>query len=167
VLTGAALAEPGDRRARAAAITAGALGVIYAAVSAYWALGGTWLLNTVGSSLDHIARGDRAPALAGLWAVVLLKLVAAGLPTAAISLRFSGRQARILRRLATVEAVVLTLYGFVESIAGWLVQAGVLTPGRSADRRALAWHAFLWDPWFLVWGLLVCLSLWWSSATAS
>jgi hypothetical protein len=29
----------------------------------------------------------------------------------------------------------------------------------SADHRALAWRAYLWDPWFLVWGLLVTAAL--------
>ena len=74
-----ASADPRHRRARTAAVAAGALGVLYAAISAYWALGGTWLLNTVGGSLEH--------------------------------------------------------------------------------RTALAWHAFLWDPWFLAWGLLACATL--------
>ena len=47
----------------------------------------------------------------------------------------------------------------VLSVVGWLVQAGVVAHGRNADRTALAWHAFLWDPWFLVWGLLVAAAL--------
>ena len=42
---------------------------------------------------------------------------------------------------------------------GLLVQAGLIgTPG-GADHRALAWHAYLWDPWFLVWGVLVTAAL--------
>ena len=31
--------------------------------------------------------------------------------------------------------------------------------GAGADHRALAWHAYLWDPWFLLWGLLVTAAL--------
>jgi hypothetical protein len=27
------------------------------------------------------------------------------------------------------------------------------------DHRALAWHTYLWDPWFLMWGLLVAGAL--------
>jgi hypothetical protein len=38
---------------------------------------------------------------------------------------------------------------------GLLVELGILHAGRDADHRALAYHAFLWDPWFLLWGLLV------------
>jgi hypothetical protein len=148
-------------------VTAAALGVGYAAISAYWAVGGTWLLDTVGGSLAPAARGERTPVAAGLWAVVILKLIASGLPLAAVSPGPSRRRATIVRRLAALEAVVLTLYGLVLSMVGWLVQVGVIAQGASADRRALAWHAFLWDPWFLVWGLLVWAALWRSSAGRS
>jgi len=143
------------------------VGVLYAAISAYWALGGRWLLSTVGGSLEHVARGARGPVQAGLWAVVLLKLVASGLPTATTSSILRSRTATIVRRLTVAEAAVLTLYGLVLSIVGWLVQAGLIAHGAGADRRALAWHAFLWDPWFLAWGLLVCATLWWSSPASS
>ncbi len=159
-----ALADPQQRQARGAACAAAALGVAYAAISAYWALGGTWLLSTVGGSLERVARGHRAPVEAGLWAVVLLKLVASALPLASLSARLDRRWTTIARRLTIVEAVILTLYGLVLSAAGWLVQAGVIAHGAGADRRALAWHAFLWDPWFLAWGLLVCATLWRSAS---
>ena len=36
-------------------------------------------------------------------------------------------------------------------------KAGAITADPSADYRALAWHAYLWDPWFLIWGLLTLL----------
>lgn len=28
-----------------------------------------------------------------------------------------------------------------------------------ADDKALAWHAYLWDPWFLLWGIAFVVSL--------
>jgi len=56
-------------------------------------------------------------------------------------------------------ALAALVTGLVLSVAGWLVRAGVITPGANADHRALAWHAYLWDPWFLVWGLLVAIAL--------
>jgi hypothetical protein len=34
---------------------------------------------------------------------------------------------------------------------GLLVQADVIHASVTADHRALAWHAYLWDPWFLIW----------------
>jgi hypothetical protein len=31
--------------------------------------------------------------------------------------------------------------------------------GAPADPRALRWHVLLWDPWFLLWGLLLLLAV--------
>jgi hypothetical protein len=64
-----------------------------------------------------------------------------------------------VRALAWLEAAILTIYGLVLTIAGLLVQSGVITAPASADHRALAWHAYLWDPWFLLWGVLVTAAL--------
>ncbi len=36
---------------------------------------------------------------------------------------------------------------------------GLIGTPANADHRALAWHAYLWDAWFLVWGLLVTAAL--------
>ena len=63
------------------ALVAAALGIAYAALSAYWALGGRGLLDTVGNG---VGRDAGTAARLGLWAVVALKLVAAGLPLAAL-----------------------------------------------------------------------------------
>jgi hypothetical protein len=92
------------------------VGALYAAVSVYWGVGGTWLLDTVGGSLARLGH-DRSPGvLAALWGAVVLKLIAAVAPV------------------------------FVHA-------------SRNADWRALDRHAYLWDPWFLVWGLLIAAAL--------
>ena len=88
-----------------------------------------------------------------------LKGVGALLPfylrRAAAPSKWHGR----LRVLAWAEGAGPTLYGFVFTSAGLLVQAGVIHLGGAADPRALVWHTYLWDPWFLVWGFLVVLAL--------
>ncbi len=141
----------------AAAAAALVAGLAYVAISAYWALGGTWLLATVSSSL--ITTDQSTTAVMAVWAAVVLKGVGALLPfylrRPAPPSKWHGR----LRSLAWAEGAVLTLYGFVFTSAGLLVQEGAIHPGRAADRRALVWHTYLWDPWFLVWGLLVVLAL--------
>ena len=122
------------------------VGALFTGVSLYWALGGTWLLDTVGV----VTAGGSAL----IWAAVLVKVVATVLPLQLIRVR-PFHQQRALRMLVWAEAIVLTGYGLVLSVVGWLVQAGVISASATADHRALAWHAFLWDPWFLLWGLLV------------
>jgi hypothetical protein len=42
----------------------------------------------------------------------------------------------------------------------------VIDAAVDADDRALAWHAYLWDPWFLLWGVAFGLSLRVSRAAA-
>jgi hypothetical protein len=51
------------------------------------------------------------------------------------------------------------IYGLVLTLVGMLVEAGAIHLSAGADHRALAWHAYLWDPWFLIWGLLVAGAL--------
>jgi hypothetical protein len=38
-------------------------------------------------------------------------------------------------------------------IVGALVLGGAITSSADVDRHALRWHVFVWDMWFLVWGL--------------
>jgi hypothetical protein len=149
-------ARPGQWPAWAALV----VGLAYAGISGYWALGGTWLLSTVGRSLA--AGGPGGAAAAAAWAAAGLKVIAAVLPLLAASRAAAAMPAprrRLLRALAWAEAVILTLYGLVWTVAGLLVQSGLVHADAGADHRALAWHAYLWDPWFLLWGLLVTAAL--------
>lgn len=139
-----------------------AVGLAYVAISVYWGVGGTWLLATVGGSL---AKGSPSAGIElAVWAAAVLKAIAATLPLVALGALFpalavSLRRKRWLRRLTWIEAVILTAYGLVLTVTGLLVQSGVIVPPASADHRALRWHAYLWDPWFGVWGLLVTIAL--------
>lgn len=152
-----------EARARGlrAAQAAFAVGLLYAAISVYWGLGGTWLLDTVGGALEQEGRAGNAGVVLAVWSAAGLKAIAAVLPLLAVSVGAppSSRWPRLGRALAWVEAAILTLYGLALTTAGLLVQSGVITTSANADHRALAWHAYLWDPWFLLWGLLVATAL--------
>jgi hypothetical protein len=135
------------------------VGVGYAAISAYWAVGGSGLLDTVGGVFERAGRSGGTSIAVVLWVVVAVKLVAAMLPLLVVSRLLARGWRRALGLLAWVEAAILTGYGLVLTGGGLLVQAGVIRSSLGADHRALAWHAYLWDPWFLVWGLLVGAAL--------
>lgn len=138
------------------------VGLGYTAVSLYRAAGGTWLLSTVGSALTQPSRGDELEIIVAVWAAAALKLIGAIVPLAATQMTHwlsAATWRRRLRVLAWVEAVILTIYGLVLTGAGLLVQSGLIAPAAGADHRALAWHAYLWDPWFLLWGVLVTAAL--------
>ena len=143
------------------ACAAAVLGALYAAVSAYWGAGGTALLDTIGGTLEREARAHNATLLAVLWVTVALKLIAGGLGLLAVAQPrwLSARGCRVVRGAAWLAAGVLVVYGGILATTGWLVQAGIVHASAHADHRAQRWHAFLWDPWFLVWGLLLATAL--------
>lgn len=134
------------------------VGMVFAMVSAYWGLGGTWLVDTVAGALTQGGGAARGYLLASQMAAVL-KVVAAVLPLVVAYRLAAPRWRRPLRVLAWTEAGVLILYGLVLTGTGLLVQADVLHASVDADHRALAWHTYLWDPWFLLWGAIVAVSL--------
>lgn len=148
------------RRPLVPAVAAAVLGAGHAAVTVYWAAGGTALLDTIGGSIERWAR-DRTPGLVtALCLLALLKLgVALAAPVLATTRLPSWTRGGLPRALSWVAAIVLTLYGGVLTAAGLLVQTGVLSTDQDTDTRALAWHTYLWDPWFLLWGLLLAATL--------
>ena len=125
----------------------------------YWAAGGTIGLATVGGAIEELALPPAGPAGVALG----------------ISRGGQGREAgagagpgppwghRVPRRLlggvAWAASVVLTLYGGLLVGVGALVVAGVIGPW-PIDRRRCAGMCFLWDLWFLVWGLLLGVASW-------
>ena len=137
---------------------AAAVGGTFAAVSLFWALGGTALLGTVGGALEAQGRAGDAGIVTLVWVTVLLKAVASVLPAIAI-VSPAGFRRRWLRRGAWAAGIVLTGYGAVLTAGGLLVLGGVIPASADADLRAIRWHALFWDPWFLIWGLFVLAAM--------
>ena len=135
------------------------VGLGYAGVSAYWASGGRGLLDTVGGVFEQLGRSRSAVTVAGLWVVVVVKVVAAALPEATLCWPSRLGWWRSTRALAWIDVAVLTLYGLVLSAGDLLSISGVIGAGAPKDRVALAWHGFLWDPWFFAWGALGAAAL--------
>jgi hypothetical protein len=144
-----------QRVLRATAYGSAALALLSAGVSAYWTAGGTALLSTVGGDLEALARHG------GMSALVLgAGTTAAKLAAVALSLSLvRPLDRRLARRLVTHAALaagaLLTVYGSVQIVVGGLALLGMIDAG-PADPSALRWHVLFWDPWFLLWGLLLC-----------
>nr|MDT0666712.1 hypothetical protein [Micromonospora sp. DSM 115978] len=51
-------------------------------------------------------------------------------------------------------------YGAVLVVAAALVESGLIATDADTDWKALRWHLYVWDPWFLVWGLLLGAATW-------
>jgi hypothetical protein len=72
-------AAGGVRLAQAACVA----GLAYAAISVYWAVGNTWLLDTVAGSLEQQGRVGNPGIIVAVWAAAVLKIIGAIVPLAA------------------------------------------------------------------------------------
>lgn len=144
---------------------AGVAGALHAAASLYWALGGQWLLATVGRWAVELSA--EAPLAAGgaLGLIALLKLLAATIPIGVAYGKVPW--ARFWRAAAWVGGPLLVVYGGVNTVVSAAVLAGLIRPEGGYDADAMRGHAYLWDPLFLVWGATVVLFLWFSRERSS
>ena len=105
---GARQRRPAAKGLRLAQAACGA-GLAYAAVSVYWALGGTWLLDTVGGTLEQQGRTGNPGIILAVCAAAALKVIGAIAPLAAVGVT-SGqatiagrRQVRVLAWLQAID----------------------------------------------------------------
>jgi hypothetical protein len=136
-----------------ALLVAAAAGLVHAASSAYWGLGGDWLVETLGERIVTTFADVR-------W--LLLVVAAVKVAGALVPLWLARRG--LLRRMPWVALLwlavaVLVLWGGANTVVGNLVLAGVVTPDGGYDRPAMVGHAWLWDPLFLLWGLALAVAL--------
>jgi hypothetical protein len=135
-----------------------ALGLTHAGFSAYWALGGRWLLRTVGEWAVRLAESDPSRAGLLLGRVALVKTLAAVIPV----LVAYGRMPwpRVWRAISWAGAIGLVLYGGINVVVSGAVLAGLVQVDGGYDRAAMLGHLALWDPLFALWGLALLSSLW-------
>ena len=138
---------------------AAATGCLHAAFSLYWAVGGTWLLATVGQWAVRARAESPLVVGGGLAAIGVIKLVAALAPVLT-ERRGPSWLRRAVRAIAWIGAGGLVLYGGANMLIAWLVLGGAIRPDGGYDRDAMIGHAALWDPLFLVWGVCLAIGLW-------
>ena len=147
------------RSARWPACVASGLAFASAAVSLYWTVGGALLLDTVGGEIEDLARDRSIGAVALGTGAVLLKVVAGVLALALPRLPIAGFRRLALLLANGVVSAILCVWGGANVVVGALVLSGTITPTTDIDRRALRWHVFVWDMWFLIWGLVLALAI--------
>lgn len=148
-----------NRRAGAARIAVGvacAAGLLHAASSFYWALGGRWLLPTVGEWAVEMAEHSPREAALSLGAIGFVKATAAVVPVLVAAGRFPW--ARFWRGACWVGGSALALYGGLHVVVSGAVLLGVIRPDGGYNAEAMIGHALLWGPLFLLWG--VALIVW-------
>ena len=144
-----------DRPGSWAAYAACALALLHAAVSFYWAAGGTTGLSAIGGVLEELGRAREPALIAIVWFAGSLKVAAGLLALALVRPWGQAFPRRMLLAAAWGGAALLIAYGGLFTLGGVLVVTGVIPVSATADWMAIRWHAFFWDPWFLLWGILL------------
>jgi hypothetical protein len=143
----------GNTIRRMALLTAAAAGTVHGLFSLYWAVGGDWLLESLGAGLIETFADSRWL----LLPVGLAKIFAGVLPL--LWARWAWPVPRLSRSACWVGAFVLVLWGGANTIVGNLVLMGVITVEGGYDGPGMVGHAWLWDPLFLLWGASLMLAL--------
>ncbi len=132
----------------------------FAAVSFYWGLGGTAGVSSLGGSIEQRALAHDPLIIALAWITGGLK-IAGGLLALALVQPWGRRLPRRLLLVTTWSgAVLLSVYGALQLTGVALIKLGVVTPTAPVDPTVLLWRLLLWEPWFLVWGLLLGMTAW-------
>lgn len=150
---------------RALVWTAGLAGAVHAGFSLYWALGGRWLLETVGQWAVDLSTDEPLAAGLGLGLVAVGKLLAAGIPVAVTYGRMP--RPRLWRAISWAGGLLLIVYGGINMVVASVVLTGIVRPQQGYDPQAMMGHAYLWDPLFFLWGTALVLSLWLSQKESS
>jgi hypothetical protein len=153
-----AVASPGAMQARVcAARAAAAWALAFAAMSFFWAAGGTLGVHTLGPAIERHAEVRDSGFLALVWVTGALKLFA-GL----VALALAGRP-RLPRWVVLVvqwAAWALLVYETAELGQHVLMQTGAIATPQGLGADGVRWHLMLWDPWWIVGAALFAVASW-------
>ncbi len=149
-----------SRRAKWAAYAAAAWAFVFAAMSFYWAAGGTAGADTIGTTITDPALARDPGFVAILWGTGALKALGGLLALALI--RPWGRVIPrwMLLAAAWIGGVFMVLYAGANLAVRGLMALGVIATPESMRSAAAQWHLLLWDPWWLLGGALFVAAAW-------
>lgn len=132
----------------------------FAALSFYWAAGGTAGASTIGPALTSLALTRDPGFIAILWITGALKAIA-GL----LALALARPWGRLIPRWLLLAAgwgagTALILYGGASFVQHALMVAGIIVIPAGLGATAARWHVLLWDPWWLLGGILFAIAAW-------
>lgn len=139
---------------------AAAVAFSFAAVTFYWSAGGMAGVSTLGGRFEEWAVARDPMIVTLLWFTGVLKVAGAMLALALVQPWGRRLPRRWLLLAAWSGAVLLTVYGVLQVTSVALVAFGVVTPSPPPDATVLWWRLLLWEPWFLLWGVLLGLTAW-------
>lgn len=134
--------------------------VLFGGLNLYWTIGGRWLTDRLGQSLqDGIAENDQQLMLANT-AGGIGKLMLGAIAIVSI-LPLAQRPPRLLLSLALiVPAVGMFFYGLLNWSIATAALLGIIETPASVGEDALPWYVGLWEPIWMLGGVLLALTWW-------
>ena len=144
--------------------TAAAWAFLFAASSFYWAIGGTIGTSTLGDTITGLSKESWF--ITVLWLTGSLKLLAGAL----VLLLAWPPKRHIMFKLVKISVwaagFVFTVYGGANLAVLGLMGIGILATPEAMHSQAAFWHLMLWDPYWLLGGIMF-LSVTWLSNQSS
>lgn len=151
--------QAAPRTKRWAGYAAAVCALLFAVPSIYWGLGGILLLDTVGREAVELSQAGDAGIFAAAWFATLVKV---GGGVLALALVQPWGRRLFPRWLLLIggwgSGLALVLYGAANIGTQLMVLSGILDPPGDMDWRGFYGHLFVWDPWFIVWGVLMLIT---------
>jgi hypothetical protein len=139
---------------------AAAWALVFAAMSFYWAAGGSLGSSTMSDAIVEPARAREPQFVALLWTTGALKAIA-GLLALALIHPWGRVLPRWMPLTATwVAGVGMLLYGGANLAARAAMAAGLVATPAAMHTAAGRWHLLLWDPWWTLGGALFVIAAW-------
>jgi len=131
---------------------------VFAALSFYWALGGTAGADTVSPAIVQLARAHVPWVIAALWISALLKVFSGFVALALVQPWGRMVPRPILLILAWGAGTLLFVHGGLFFAVGVLALSGTIRV--STPETLLHWYTLLWGPWWLIGGILFLIAAW-------
>jgi len=132
---------------------------VFAALSCYWALGGTVGTETVSPAIVQLARAHDPWVEAALWLSAFIKVISGVVVLALIQPWGRMIPRWLLLMLAWGAGTLLFVHGGLYFVVGVLALSGAICVGTPL-LLLLRWYTFLWGPWWLLGGMLFLLAAW-------
>lgn len=135
--------------------------LLFAALSFYWAAGGTLAVETNAPAITRPVLAREPGWIALLWATGALKAVAGLLALALVRPWGMVLPRRLLLAGGWAAFAIMALYeGAASLLQHALMVAGLIATPAGLGATSARWHLLLWDPWWLLGGILFGLATW-------
>lgn len=153
--------ETQRRGPRWAGYAACAWACAFAALSFYWASGGRFGVETNAPAITKPVLAGDPGWIALLWLTGVLKLIAALLALALVRPWGRALPRWLLLTAGWGAFAIMALYeGAASLLQHALMVAGAIATPAGLGETSARWHLALWDPWWLLGGLLFGLATW-------